>query len=145
MERKGGLMFLGLDGFLTSKAEASKADEVIKDKKALAFVKDSLSDNLFRKYDQTSTKDVWTQLKADFEKIDAQLLFVKRNKFLFCTKNRSESMSEYFSRLTKLKNELDDAGNKVSDQDLILTIMNGTHAEYGDFVSAMTGKKETIK
>ena len=54
-------------------------------------------------------------------------------------------MSEYFSRLTKLKNELDDAGNKVSDQDLIRTIMNGTHAEYGDFVSAMTGKKEIDK
>ena len=81
-----GRMFLDLDGFLSTKAEASKADEVIKDKKALAFEKDSLSYNLFRKYDQTSTKDLWPQLKAEYEKIDAQLLFVKRNKFLFCTK-----------------------------------------------------------
>ena len=35
--------------------------------------------------------------------------------------------------------ELDDAGNKVTDADFILTIMNGTH---GDFVSAITSKQE---
>ena len=47
--------------------------------------------------------------------------------------------------MTSLKQELKDAGNQVSDQDFILTIMNGTHEDYGDFVSAVTGKKAVDK
>ena len=136
-----GLMFLGLDGFIAAKPEPTNADQVMKDKKALAFIKEALSDSLFRKYNETTTKDLWDKLKTDYEVIDAQLLFVKRNKFLFCVKSRNESMSDYINRLMQYKNELKDAGNEVSDKDFILTIMNGTHNEYGNFVSAMTGKK----
>ena len=51
-------------------------------------------------------------------------------------------MSDYINRLSSLKQELTDAGNTVSDQDFILTIMNGTHDEFGDYVSAVTGKKK---
>ncbi len=136
------LMFLGLDNYLTVKPDTSKPAEVAADKKTIAFIKDSLSDNLFRRYNETTAKDLWEKIKADFEKLDAQMLFVLRNKFLSCKKNRNESMSDYINRLTTWKHELDDADNKVSDSDYILTIMNGTHDEYGDFVSAMTAKKE---
>jgi hypothetical protein len=73
------LMFLGLDNWLGVKPEASKATEIAADKKALAFVKDSLSDNLFRRYNQTCSKDLWDKIKEDCEKLDAQLLFVLRS------------------------------------------------------------------
>jgi hypothetical protein len=136
---ENGLMFLGLDKYLTVKAETNDAAGLLSDKKALSFVKDALSDNLFRKYKEQSTKEIWEKLKKDYEIIDAQLLFVKRNKFLFCKKNRNESMSDYLNRLTSLKEELNEAGNQVSEQDFVLTIMNGTHEEYGKFVSATTG------
>ena len=51
-------------------------------------------------------------------------------------------MSDYINWLTSFKYELDDAGNKATDADFILTVMNGTHDEYSDFVSAMTSKQE---
>ena len=137
-----GLMFLGLDGFLSVKPDATEAAEVAKDKKALAFIKDSLTDNLFRKYNQTSTKDLWDKLAVDFGKVDAQMLFVKLDKFTSCRKSYKESMIEYIDRLTKLKNELNDADTQISDKSFILAIMKGTHSEFGDFTSAMTGKKE---
>ena len=137
---ENGLMFLGIDSYLTVKAETTEAAKVLSEKKALAFLKESLSDNLFRKYNQATPKELWDQLKTDYATIDAQLLFVKRNKFLFCKKNRNESMSDYLNRLTSLKQELTEAGNQVSDSNFILTIMNGTHEDYGDFVSAITGK-----
>ena len=140
---ENGLMFLGIDGSLTVKNESTEVAKTLIDKKALSFVKDALSDNLFRKYAQTTTKELWDKLKEDYETVDAQLLFVKRNKFLFCKKSRSESMVEYLNRLTSLKQELTEAGNAVNDPDFILTIMNGTHEEYGDYVSAISGK-ETI-
>ena len=101
-----------------------------------------MSDNLFRRYNQTCSKYLWDKIKGDYEKLDAQLLFVLRSKLLSCKKSRNESMSDYINRLTSFKLELDDAGNKVTDADFIFTIMNGTHDEYDDFVSAMTSKQE---
>lgn len=138
---KNALMFLDLDSYLLAKGEENDENKR-KDKKALSFVMDCLSDNLFRKYDQATTKDLWDKLKSDFEIADAQLLFVLRNKFLFCVKSKSETMNVYINRLSILRSDLKDAGNEVSDQDYLLTIMNGTHSEYGDYVSAMTGKKK---
>ena len=136
------LRFLDLDDSLTTKPETTDEAATKKDKKALAFVKDSLSDSMFRRYDQNSTKELWDKLKEDYETIDAQLLFILRNKFLSCIKNTTESMRDYINRLSSLKQELKDAGNEVDDKDYILTIMNGTHKDYGDYVSAMTGKKK---
>ena len=67
-------MYLGLDNFLTTNCNYN---QVSKEKKALAFVRKALSENLFRKYiDLTNTKDLWDKLKTDFERVDAQLLFV---------------------------------------------------------------------
>ena len=139
---KNSLMFLELDNFLLAKPETDKQEDIRKDKKALAFIKECLCDNLFRVYNQESSNEIWAKLLEDFETIDAQLLFVLRNKFLFSKKERSESVSEYINKLSSLKQELCDAGNTVSDQDFILTIMNGTHSEFGDFVSSITGKKK---
>ena len=70
------LMFLGLYNWLGEKPEASKATEVAADKKALAFVKDSVSDNLFRRYNQTCPRDLRGKIKGVYEKLDAQFLFV---------------------------------------------------------------------
>ncbi len=137
------LMFLGLDGNLTVKPDNTVAAAVTADKKALAFVKECLSDKLYCRYDkEPTTKELWDKLKTDFETMDAQSLFVLRNKFLFAIKNRSESMSDYVNHLYSIKQELKDAGSEPSEKDFILTIMNGTHAEYGNYVSAMTGKKK---
>ncbi len=51
------LMFLGIDSSLTVKNESTKAAAVPVDKKALYFVKEALSDNLFRKYTQTTARN----------------------------------------------------------------------------------------
>ena len=141
-----GLMYLGSDQFLTAKADTTKPAEVTSQKKALAFVKDAFSDSLFRKYAALDNpKDLWDKLILDYEKVDAQLLFVRRNKFLFCKKSRSESMRDFINRLMALKQEVVEAGCAVTDTDYILTIMTGTHDEFGDFVSAMTGKQTIDK
>ena len=71
---ENSLMYLDLDGYLTVKGEGE--DKVKKDKKALAFIKDSLSDTLFRRYNETSAKELWDKLKVDFATVDAQMLFM---------------------------------------------------------------------
>ena len=66
------LMILGLDNWLKVKPEDSKATWIAADKKLLAFVKDSFSDNLLWRYIQTCSKDLWDKIKGDYEKLDAQ-------------------------------------------------------------------------
>ena len=63
------LMFMELNDFLSTKAEG---ENIKKDMKALAFIKESLSDSLFRQYNQTSTKELWDKLKPDFETVTSE-------------------------------------------------------------------------
>ncbi len=90
-----GLRFLGLQNYLTVKHEADKTpDQTAPGLKALAFVMDALSDNLFRQYQDIATlKELWDQLKTDHETTDVQMQFVLRKKFLTSKKSRSERMS----------------------------------------------------
>ena len=76
-----------------------------------------MSNHFFRRYNQTCSKDLWDKIKRDYEKMDAQLFFVIRSKFLSCKKSRNKLISDYINRLTSLKLELDDAGNKETDAD----------------------------
>ena len=138
-----GLRYLGLQNWLTVKAEQGKTpDQVAPELRALAFAMDALSDNLFRQYQDIETiKDLWDRLKTDYETSDMQLQFVLRNKFLTCRKSKNEKMSDYVKRLTAFSHDLKSAGNEVKDADFILTLVNGTHEEFGAFVSAVCGKK----
>ena len=54
------------------KAETGKTpDQVAPELKALSFVMDALSDNLFRKYQEVATpKELWDQLIKDYESTD---------------------------------------------------------------------------
>lgn len=102
--------------------------KVLSEKKALAFIRDALCDNLFRKYNTVANpKDLWDKLKTDYEVIDAQLLFVLKTKFNMYKKSRTETVSEFIDRLTTRKQELIGAGSQVSDPDFIIALMMGTH------------------
>ena len=75
-----------LDNWLELKHNDSKALEVASDKKAFACVNDSLYGILFKRYNQTCSKDLWDKIKGDFQKLHSQLLFVLRSKFFSCKK-----------------------------------------------------------
>ncbi len=80
-------MFLRIDSYVDVKAETGQDAKLLARKKALSFMRDASSDNLFRKYaatNEATPKDLMVKLKVDYEAVDDKLLFVKRNKFLFC-------------------------------------------------------------
>ncbi len=132
-----------MENYSETKAEIGKTpDQVPLEKKALSYVMDALCDNLFRKYiEQSTMTDLWDALKTDYETTDAQLQFVLRNKFLTCKKSRNERMTDYIDRLTSLSQDLTSADCTVTEPDFILTLLNGTHEEFGNFVSAACSKK----
>ena len=90
------LEFLGLNECLTAvptKVEDDDKASVISqrnDNKAKAFVKGALCDNLFRRYTADTCKQLWDKILKDFEKIDAQQLFVLLQKFNDNIKSQTE-------------------------------------------------------
>ena len=137
------LSYHNLDSWSKAKSDSTKKEEVAAEKKALAVVKNTLADNLFRKYcDYTNLVDLWKALEDEYEAMDAQMLFVLRNKFLFSKKGKQEPMRDYLNNLTNLSHELKAAGLTINDSDFILTMMNGTHHEFGDYVSSICGKQK---
>ena len=77
----------------------------------------------------------------DYDRKDPQLLFVLRAKFQNCKKQKSESVRDYLHKLERLQRELGQGGKTVNNDDIVLTVMQGTHEEFGDFVSSVTGKR----
>ena len=145
------LMFLNLEQHLKVKLEKESTgthsgsidpEKAKQNKKALAFVKGALSDKLFKRYNQNECHELWNKILKDFQELDAQQLFVLRNKYIYCVKSSSQRMSDYISSLDELHEQIKDAGYTISDTDCILTLLNGTHTEFSDFVSSVTGKQK---
>jgi hypothetical protein len=76
-----------------------------------------------------------------YSQVDAQLMFMKRRKFLLAMKSRDETMSDFINRLKTLRDELVGTSYVMPKDEFLLTLMSGTHQEFGTFVSSMTGKK----
>ena len=144
-------MYLNIEHHLTAKLEVETdgahngsidPDKLKQNKKALAFVKGALSDKLFKRYNHTVCNELWANLLKDYQELDAQQLFVLRNKYIYCVKTPNQKMSDYICHLDELHSQIKNAGYEISNTDCILTILNGTHNEFSDFVSSVTGKQK---
>jgi hypothetical protein len=132
----------GIDVFLTTAPNPNSRREKRKDLKALTYIKRCLSDKLLRNYcNITTTKELWDQLLNTYSQVDAQMMFMKKKKFYNAIKSSNETMSDFISRLKTLRDELVGASYEMSNEEFILTLMSGTHQEFGTFVSSITGKK----
>ena len=111
------LLHLGLEFCLVNQpGEKNKANQLGHDKKARSFVRGALSDELFSRYNGATCKELWDSLLNDFAKLDAQKLYLLRNKFLICVKQQNESMRDYI------------ANSALSEQNRQVFVVNGHYA-----------------
>ncbi len=144
------LMYLNLDSHLSVKMEfestgahTGKVDpnKERDNKKTLAFVKGTLTDKLFNRYDdKKEAKDLWDAILKDYEQLDAQQLFLLRNKYIYSVKNKNQSVSDYISYLAGINAQIKSSGYEMSEIDCILTLLNGTNDEFSEFMSSVTAK-----
>ena len=128
--------------YLTTSPYEKSTREIQEDQKALIYISRCLSDRVFSHYcNLSTTKKLWKNLLRDYSKKDAQQLAMKRNEFFTSTKSANETMRDFINRLERLRDELVDATYVMTDQDFILTIITGTHTEFGTYVSSIAGKQ----
>ena len=128
--------------YLTTSPYERSTREIQEDQKALIYISRCLSDRIFSYYcGLSTTKKLWKNLLRDYSKRDAQQQSIKRNAFFNSTKSANETMRDFISRLKRLRDELVDATYFMTDKDFILTIISGTHTEFGSYVSSITRKE----
>lgn len=84
----------------------------------------------------TSAKDMWDKLHTVFEQKNETSLLLLHQRFFAFTKEPTESMTIFISRLEELVHRLNDLGEKIPNDMIITKIIMSLPAEYGSFSSA---------
>ena len=58
---------------------------------------------------------------------------------------KSESISSYFMRITKLKDNLRSTGEPIEDKELVVTTLNGLPPSWESFIQTISGRTKLPK
>ena len=115
------------------------------DTKAKFILMSAISDNVLRKLVTTTAKDIWNSLKTRYgETTQANVLVLKRN-FLSLKQEKNETVEEFIDRIKNAREEIEQNGSKISDEDTSMTILFGLLPIYDTFVQFITMTKIKIQ
>ena len=136
--------------------EASKCDQTIKpnfkiegteneikalketDIKAKFILMSSITDSVLRKLVTTTALDIWNSLKTRYgETTQANVLVLKRN-FLSMKQENNENVESFIDRIKNAREEIEQTGSKITDEDTSMTILFGLLPNYETFVQFIT-------
>jgi hypothetical protein len=128
--------------------EASKLDQTIKptykiegdenvmkelkesDVRAKFILMSSVTDNVLKTLVTTTAKDIWSSLKTRYgETTQANILVLRRN-FLSMKQENDESVEKFIDRIKIARDEIDQNGSRISDEDTSMTILFGLLSPY---------------
>jgi hypothetical protein len=153
-----------LEGFLTGKTEAPVAEIVSKDndgktiktpnpaheswlaqdQQVLSFLLSSLSKEILSSAASKSTAALsWKEIEGMFSS-QMRARVVNTRMALANTKKGNTSTAEYFAKMRALGDEMNAAGRKLEDEELVEYILAGLDFEYNPIVSAVVAKVEPI-
>ena len=119
---------------------------ISKNKKAMNKIIMGVTDSiLVGIMDKELAKDMWKELKDRYETKNWYSLSLARIKFLTIKQGSCESMREFIDRLIKEKTELQKMGCKISDEDTILTLLQGVRSDFEVNIKCITQDCKDIK
>jgi hypothetical protein len=123
--------------------EASKLDQTIKptykiegdenvmkelkesDVKAKFILMSSVTDNVLKTFVTTTAKDIWSSLKTRYGETTQANILVLRRSFLSMKQENDESVEKFIDRIKIARDEIDQNGSRISDEDTSMTILFG--------------------
>ena len=119
---------------------------ISKNKKAMNKIIMGVTDSiLVGIMDKELAKDMWKKLKDRYETKNVFSLNFARIKFLTIKQGYCESMKKFIDRLINDKTELQRAGYKISDEDTILTLLQGVRSDFEVVIQCITQNCKDIK
>ena len=102
---------------------------------------DSVKDHLVPQISQkTVASKMFRALRKLFEDSNINHALSLRNQLSNLKMSIPESVSSYFMRISKLKNQLRTIGDLTSDKELVMNTLNGLPPSWEAFVQSLVGK-----
>ena len=131
---------------LSQPEKDSLKDSRKKDKKALFLIYQALDDNSFEKIsDTTSAKQAWEKLQTSYkgeEKVKKVRLQTLRGEFESLHMKGGETISDYFSRVLAVSNQLKRNGEKLEDVRIMEKILRSLDLKFEHIVVTIEEMKD---
>ena len=131
---------------LTQDENTTLKDSRKRDKKALYLIYQALDDDGFEKISSaTSAKQAWEKLQTSYkgvEKVKKVRLQTLRGEFESLHMKASESISDYFSRVAAVSNQLKRNGEKLEDVRIIEKILRSLDPKFEHIVVTIEETKD---
>lgn len=132
------------DGKIVKVSNPAHEEWFAKDQQVLGFIFTSVCKDVFAQIAGSSTAfQAWTAVNNMFT---AQTRARSMNVRLQLTTTRKGTMtiSEYFSKMKSLSDEITAAGKPMDDEDFIANVINGLDHEYNPLITAVVTRVEPI-
>ncbi|KAK2435242.1 hypothetical protein QL285_020317 [Trifolium repens] len=117
-----------------------------KDFKALFIIHQSVSPNIFEKVsDSQSSKEAWDVLSAAYggdEKVKKVRLQTHKRQYKLIQMEEKETVSDFFTRISKLVNAIKSCGEVVSTQNIVEKILRSLSPRFDHIVVAIEESKD---
>ena len=136
-----------LDQFVTSEVDtpttvAGRSSFKRNQAKAKRIIFDSVKDSIMTVLTPlTTTKECFDTLTNLYEKKIPSQKRVLKTKLRFLKMEKGETISEFFTKISQIRDQLQVAGVQVDEDDLIQTVFDGLPSSWETFLSSVTGRE----
>lgn len=117
---------------------------VAKDQQVLSYLLTSLSPQIGSQVTHVTTAaEVWATIEG-LHASQSRAHIISTRMALATTTKGSSSVSEYFTKMKSLADEMASAGRKLEDEELVSYILTGLDLEFDSVVSAVAARVELI-
>ena len=107
---------------------------------------DSIKDHLVPPISQKkTTMNMLKTLRRLFEHNSINVTLTLRNQLSNMKMTKSESISSYFMRITKLRDKLRSNVELIEDKELVMTMLNGLPPSWESFIQIINGRTKLLK
>ena len=114
--------------------------------RAQRIIADSIKDHLIPRVSSKKTpKEMYDALSRMYEGRNINRKMNLRAQLKSTKMSHGESIQDYFTRVTQLKEHLEAIGDKLNEDELVITSLNGPTRPWESFIQMMCARKESLK
>jgi hypothetical protein len=128
------------------KQEEANANFKRNEVKAKRILIDSIKDHLIPNVSELKTpKEMFDSLTRLYERKNTSRKLTLRHQLINITMNKSETVSNYFMRISQIKDQLAAIGDSIDDVELVTITLNGFPSSWDPFVQGICARRKFPK